>query len=160
MVHLFAVTWQTCRDLIADLTLQMEINNAMQRIVDDLRVASHAENLSNGRFQINSYLYQTSDNSILESTPGNNASTRPIYYFKSETTEGDYTYNAIYRQRRAAEKDHPITGKDILSDVNVLSFGRVEKEPHLWEIVIEAQSRVSWHKYRLETKVYIGGADR
>ena len=160
MSHLFVGTWKTCRDLIADLTLQMEVHNAMQRIVSDLRVASHAESTSNGRLQINSYLYKN-DAQIYESSsiyPTNDARL-PIYYFHSDTTKNGKTYRAIYRQRTDGEKNHPITGQDILSDVSVTDFKRTKEDTCLWIIEIEAQSRVSGHKFRLETKVYVGGAD-
>lgn len=167
MVHLFAGTWKNCRDLIADLTLQNEINNAMQRIVSDLRVASHAEITSNGRLQINSYLYQTVDK-IYESSSGygyesdnDNANKKlPIYYFHSSTMKGGKTYMVIYRQRDAYAKTQPLTGEDILSDVNIISFRRAKENSRLWDISIEAESRVSGHRYRLQTKVYVGGADR
>ena len=162
MAHLFVGTWRICRDLIADLTLQTEVQEAMQMIVSDLRVASHVE-LPNGKLQINSYLHKSSNERIYESDQiyeNSDPNKLPIYYFHDSTTKNGKTYTAIYRQRSVDEKDHPITGEDIMSDVNVISFRRAQLEPRLWEIAIEAESRVSGHKIRLETKVYVGGADR
>ena len=164
MSHLFVGTWKTCRDLIADLTLQMEVHNAMQRIVSDLRVASHAKVTPNGRLQINSYLYKYVDgaNDIIDESAvkhSNGNKWFPIFYFHAETVDAGDKYVAIYRQRADGEKNHPITGQDILSDVSVTDFKRTKEDTCLWIIEIEAQSRVSGHKFRLETKVYVGGAD-
>lgn len=153
MSNLFAGTWKECRDLIADYTMQIEVNNAMQRIVSDLNVASHADSMSNGRLMINSYVYDYNNKMIC-------VEKSPIYYFKDHTDNAATSYDAIYRQRSLNAKAQPLTGMDILSDVNIIIFKRTPIDKNLWDIEIIAESRVSGHRYRLKTKVYTGGADQ
>ena len=160
MAHLFANTWKECRNLIADFTMQLEINNAMQRIVSDLKAASSAK-LNGGRLEINSWLYQESANPKIFESKRNagNEEKRPIYYFHSRTTDATKDYVAIYRQRQDDAKDHPITGEDLLSDVSIRTFKHVEDNDRegLWDLEITATSRVSGHKFELRTKVYVRG---
>lgn len=146
MAHLFSSTWTTCRNLIADLTLQMEVRDAMLRIVDDMRTA---QNISK-------------DGGILiiriataEDISGNQ---QPIFYMRDQNPDGHF---CIYRQRtKINDGNHPITGGDLLSKTNVIQFSVVEEKTRLWRVTIKARSEVSGHEFTLKTAVYAGGADR
>ena len=156
MGHLFVGTWRTCRDLIADLTLQMEVRDAMSRIVDDMRSARHLEEYSNG-VKIDSYLISGSE--ITKTVEPGAENRLPIYYYRDQNPDGRF---CIYRQRRNGAKSDPITGGDILSDVSIERFkcGKIEGKARLWTVTIEAVSLISNHRFRLQTAVYAGGADR
>ena len=159
MGHLLSSTWTTCRHLIADFTLQMEVRDAMSRIVDDMRSAQKLREFRSG-VRIISYL--DSGNVIVTSRDGRNVpdNERPIYYFRDQNTAGRF---CIYRQRQEDAKSEPLTGGDLLSNVNVDHFkcDMVEKDnPRFWIITIEATSGVSNHKFKLMTMVYAEGVVR
>ena len=156
MTHLFIGTWSVCRALIADITMQTEVREAMQRIVGDLRNAYKARLIDNGRLEIIFYLYKGSNQKVYKTIAGSyDEDMCPVYYFLSENGK---KRKVIYRQRDSDEKDHPLTGEDLLSDVDMMRFKRNLLKSRLWDIAIEAKSRVSGHSFRLQTKVYTGGA--
>ena len=152
MGHLFVGTWRTCRDLIADLTLQMEVRDAMSRIVDDMRTARTLD--WDGVLSINVYFDGSEE--IIESVVGSNVARRPFFYYRSTNDEGRF---CIYRQRQKFAKSDPITGSDLLSDVNVTKFlpEPMNDSKSLWRVTIEAESGVSGHKFKLMTEVYAEG---
>ena len=174
MSNLFFNTWQNCRNLIADFTLQLEVQNAMQRIVDDLRTARKVEKKQGGvLIQFN---LLNGSNIIQNTHPNGNVASgedddkedentlkgkrQPIIYFsatKSSDKTHPYNWRYIYRQRKLGAKNHPLTGSDALSDVNAKLIVD-EIKPHLWSITIEAESGVSGNKFTLKTAVFLEGA--
>ena len=169
MSNLFAGTWKECRDLIADFTMQIEVNNAMQRIVSDLNVASYADKIKRGtsgayndQLEIKNYIVSGSD--IILSDKSLPESKKPIYYgvYNPEGSDGR---KSLYRQRQLVKNaqgyNHPITGDDLLSLVNIKKFDfEPQNDEQPWIITIEAESKISNHRYELRTKVFLGGADR
>ena len=162
MSNLFISTWQGCRELIADFTLQMEVNTAMQRIVDDLRTAKAVEKLklqNVDRLAIHSYVLSTQKNEITESVASGTAANedmRSVYYYRA-ANDSDEPRLCIYRQRRAAVKTQPITGEDALSDVDIRQFSFNPVADNLWRITIRAYSHVSGHEFQLTTSVFLEG---
>lgn len=169
---LFVGTWKNCRDMIADFTLQMEVNDAMIRIVDDMRTASRIDKPRADQIVIHSNVFETSSGKIQETDTVKNtinedaadpddttflSARRPIVYW-CVARASDSTKRYIYRQRRTGAKSNPITGGDILSDVHITKFDVVEEEENLWSITIEGISNVSGHSYELKTKVFLEGA--
>ncbi len=153
MGHLLSSTWTTCRHLIADFTLQMEVRDAMSRIVEDMRAARSLE--WDGVLSID--VYYDRGGEIIESAVGSNTARRPIFYYRSTNDEGRF---CIYRQRQKNEKSMPITGSDLLSDVEVKKFLPEPIDDRLWRVTIEAESHISEHKFKLMTMVYAEGVGR
>ena len=169
MSNLFVDTWQNCRNLIADFTLQMEVQTVMQRIVDELRTARAAEKLKNiaarpARLAIhkNFLVFHTNQNSweIVESKNSTVNDTRSVYYFRESVSDNDSDCCYIYRQRRAYEaKSEPLTGKDDLSLTDIKQFQfESSDDKKLWRIMIRARSNVSGHEFTLKTTVFLEGA--
>ena len=157
MGHLFVGTWTTCRNLIADLTLQMEVRDAMSRIVDDMR---SARKLSwDGTLTINSY-FDGNDEILEDDTKV--VARRPIFYTRDWETDDDGKNRIhLYRKRQKfAANDQPLTGQDMLSKTHVMQFSCVEEKPRLWRITLKARSDVSGHEFMIKTAVYAEGADR
>lgn len=174
MSNLFAGTWKECRDLIADFTMQIEVNNAMQRIVSDMRNAYRVERKGVHKIIVHNYVAQISskvhgsnalgvasdededEDQKAEDNQSIAELRRPVVYFSDTKKGSDLHY--IYRQRKDGAKSHPITGMDILSDVDAQVYFDVP-EDNLYPVTIRAVSTISGHGYEIRTKVFLGGAE-
>ena len=155
MGNLFSSTWTTCRSVIADFTLQMEVRDAMSRIVDDMRTAQHI--VWDGKLEIDHYIAGNNEIVVSRAASGVPESRRPFFYYRSQNDDGQL---CIYRQRQKYAKSDPITGGDLLSKTNVIQFSVNEEKTRLWSITIKARSEINGHEFKLVTRVYAGGAER
>ena len=148
MSSIFINTLQRCKILVADFILQQEMQSAMVRIVNDVKMANKAERKNSNRLVL----------SHIGEEYASIKNIKPIVYFFEKTQQSDL--RSIYRQRDIYAKSAPITGANDFSKTNVLRFEYYPQNGNskILLLRLEAESKVSGHKFILTTKVHLQGA--
>ena len=139
MNSIFVNSWTKCRYAFADFILQQEIEYAMNRIVDDARIAYKID-LSDNKLRFYQHIMPTFNE--LQ----NRDNSKPWYKLKDKR---------IYHNGESS----PITGGNALSGITIRKFEYYQKNNHpkLLCIKMEAESSITHHKITLSTEVFMRG---
>ena len=138
----FVNAWTNCKYMFADFILQQEMESAMNRIVEDARIAYAVEPPEKYyRLRFYQHEMQTFDKLKERYSDG-----KPWY----KSQNGKIFYNG---------ETTPITGDNLLSGTYVRKFEYYQKPGHskLLYIKIEAESVVTHHRITLTTEVFMRG---
>ena len=139
MNNIFVNSWTKCRYEFADFILQQEIESAMNRIVDDARIAYNVD-ISADKLRFYQHV-MPAFNKLQNRDTG-----KPWYKLKN---------SKIYYNGESS----PITGENILSGIAVRKFEYYQKPNHskILYIKIEAESSFTHHRITLSTEVFMRG---
>lgn len=155
------------KDQLADYVLESEARYAMERITSAVRAAKEIEFAGSNEIKI--VYHAVEDYNSYYTIEGDDP---PKYFLFSDKDvwetrifaafpTNDRNYRYIYAQHRVNFINNPITGANFFGDtqVNFLRFDLNETKKIL-HIELEMESRVTGHKIKIATAVFVPGLEK